>query len=391
MNPAEQLQYLYDIIDRYTAEEKAKNEGPFGFLREEMYVREISCAVTERSSVERLKTYLTKEILEVNHGMDYVTYKNILENLTGSAAKRYQVNPLLLEKCFDCEENRKAIRSEEEHFWLEKQKVADLLEPEDRIPWLLFQLLAKDAGTHLYQLWRSFDRQGENLEFQKQEYMNILHGIALQEIFYREFLKKPTEQKQEELAEYAGSLSETYRKKAEQVKKAGSEPVKDREEIVQDVQENLQKVAAMQQKLRMYVVLEAEQNINISVEFQVLLMLGAMNTGKPSGKWLNTWMATENENKIPAIFAPNPNRSKAFRALDEEAYDVLVQYWRDCPDAETWELKKAIHIYFEQLELELQKSKKADSAKMKKAKKVIVRGNLARQKREKADNEQNNQ
>ena len=96
MNPAEQLQYLYDIIDRYTAEEKAKNEGPFGFLREEMYVREISCAVTERSSVERLKTYLTKEILEVNHGMDYVTYKNILENLTGSAAKRCIVGVVLV-------------------------------------------------------------------------------------------------------------------------------------------------------------------------------------------------------------------------------------------------------------------------------------------------------
>lgn len=90
MNAAEKLQSLYEIIDQYVALEKGKNEGPFSFLREDMMTRFITTTPNRSAGVEGLKTYLAKDILQINDGKDYVTYKNILDKLEGTAKKKFR-------------------------------------------------------------------------------------------------------------------------------------------------------------------------------------------------------------------------------------------------------------------------------------------------------------
>lgn len=397
MNAADRLQNLYDVIDRYTADEKAPNEGPFAFLREDMYVRLLSGSATSRTSAERLKTYLAKNILKINGGKDKVTYKNVLENLMGKASKKYQVDPVNLEDCFDYERNREAIRAEQDDFWASDKDIADLLEPEDNVPWLLFQWLSEDAEWHLLNVWTGMDDAddsadaGEYMKKMQKEYMNMLHAIALQEIFYREFLEKPYKELKDTLqnmldgvsedAEQLQLLSEQLHRQAEQVQRGEQTDWEKNIRAGMQVMERYSEVAGLSRKVRMYLVLLTEQNINIGVEFQILLILGAVNTGRGAGRELSERLRTLKGRKIDGIFYPNPNRSRIYYELNTEAEEVFLQYWDHYPLEEARrEFPGALHTYFEQLAMKAKKDKK----KMKRAKWVIVRANIARQKNDRS-------
>lgn len=410
MNAADRLQNLYDVIDRYAADEKAPNEGPFAFLREDMYVRLLSGSATSRTSAERLKTYLAKNILKINGGKDKVTYKNVLENLMGKASKKYQVDPVNLEDCFDYERNREAIRAEQDDFWalnpsrskktdveITDKNIADLLEPEDNVPWLLFQWLSEDAEWHLLNVWTGMDDADESVDNEEsmkkmqKEYMNMLHAIALQEIFYREFLEKPYEQLKDTLqntldglsegAEQLRMLSEQLRRQAEQVQRGEQTDWEKNIHEGLQVMEHYSEVVRLSRKLCMYLVLTVEQNINIGVEFQILLILGAVNTGRGAGRELSERLRTLKGRKIYGIFYPNPNRSRIYYELNAEAEEVFLQYWDHYPLEEARrEFPGALHTYFEQLAMKAKKDKK----KMKRAKWVIVRAGIARQKNDRS-------
>lgn len=413
-NQAEELNYLGEIIDRYVTEDKTQNQGPFHFLREDMVIRALSGTATGRANATGLKTYLAKEILKINEGGSYVTYKNILENLRGEAKKKYKTDIHDLEMCFDWEENREILAEEIGNFRFPVEKFPVKL-GEEKIPWILLRLLQEDAERHLLKIWELQDREEFERRLQE-EYMKALHAMALQEIFYKEFLVLPakrnladmvrqadTVQKMADTMEWfadAGEMEKDIGWKPEEIRHI-AEQMREKEqelrEIVQSMwklmrieepdqiqQENTERPDSIQRLVErqyLYLVLEMEQNLDLGVEFQILTMFEAMNISgreNTAGETLKDWMY-ENGKGIWEIFERNPNRSAIYHEMDDYACEMLVDYWSRQPKQENRKgyrgFLDALDVYFEQLHWKYADGRKYNAEEMKKAKETIVESN----------------
>lgn len=415
---AEELNYLGEIIDRYVTEDKTQNQGPFHFLREDMVIRALSGTATGRANATGLKTYLAKEILKINEGGSYVTYKNILENLTGEAKKKYKTYTHDLEMCFDWEENWETILRESKNFLFSSKNIWEELEGE-KIPWILLRLLQEDAERHLLNIWELQDVFFDSDDAQErlpEEYMKALHAMALQEIFYKEFLVLPAKRNLADLAgqtDFGQKIAETLEKladTAEQLPQGGraaekirqmAEIVRDMERILRDGVKNMREIMQMQdlggtqpveseqpdsilrllQRQNLYAVLESEQNLDLDVEIKILTMFGAMNIsgrGYRAGETLKDWMH-KNGKKIQKIFEGNPNRSAIYHEMDAYAYEMLVDYWSRKPKKNKrqgyQDFVEALFIYFEQLHWKFADARKYSEEEMKKAKETIEESN----------------
>lgn len=413
-NQAEELNYLGEIIDRYVTEDKTQNQGPFHFLREDMVIRALSGTATGRANATGLKTYLAKEILKINEGGSYVTYKNILENLRGEAKKKYKTDIHDLEMCFDWEENREILAEEIGNFRFPVEKFPVKL-GEEKIPWILLRLLQEDAERHLLKIWELQDREEFERRLQE-EYMKALHAMALQEIFYKEFLVLPAKRNLADMVRQADTVQkmadtmEWFADAGESEKDIGWKPeeirhiaeqMREKEqelrEIVQSMwklmrieepdqiqQENTERPDSIQRLVErqyLYLVLEMEQNLDLGVEFQILTMFEAMNISgreNTAGETLKDWMY-ENGKGIWEIFERNPNRSAIYHEMDDYACEMLVDYWSRQPKQENrkgyWGFLDALDVYFEQLHWKYADGRKYNAEEMKKAKETIVESN----------------
>ena len=417
-NQAEELNYLGEIIDRYVTEDKTQNQGPFHFLREDMVIRALSGTATGRANATGLKTYLSKEILKINEGGSYVTYKNILENLRGEAKKKYKTDIHDLEMCFDWEENREILAEEIGNFRFPVEKFPVKL-GEEKIPWILLRLLQEDAERHLLNIWELqnayFDRD-DSKERLQEEYMKALHAMALQEIFYKEFLVLPAKRNLADMVRQADTVQkmadtmEWFADAGESEKDIGWKPeeirhiaeqMREKEqelrEIVQSMwklmrieepdqiqQENTERPDSIQRLVErqyLYLVLEMEQNLDLGVEFQILTMFEAMNISgreNTAGETLKDWMY-ENGKGIWEIFERNPNRSAIYHEMDDYACEMLVDYWSRKPKKNKREgyqdFVEALYSYFEQLHWKFENGRKYNAEEMKKAKETIVESN----------------
>lgn len=411
---AEELNYLGEIIDRYVTEDKTQNQGPFHFLREDMVIRALSGTATGRANATGLKTYLAKEILKINEGGSYVTYKNILENLRGEAKKKYKTDIHDLEMCFDWEENREILAEEIGNFRFPVEKFPVKL-GEEKIPWILLRLLQEDAERHLLKIWELQDREEFERRLQE-EYMKALHAMALQEIFYKEFLVLPakrnladmtrqadTVQKKADTLEKfadAGEMEKDIRWKPEEIRHL-AEQMREKEQKLREIvqigwkfrrieepdqiqQENTERPDSIQRLVErqyLYLVLEMEQNLDLGVEFQILTMFEAMNISgreNTAGETLKDWMH-KNGKWIWEIFERNPNRSAIYHEMDAYAYEMLVDYWSRQPKQENREgyqvFLDALDVYFEQLHWKYADGRKYNAEEMKKAKETIAESN----------------
>lgn len=413
-NQAEELNYLGEIIDRYVTEDKTQNQGPFHFLREDMVIRALSGTATGRANATGLKTYLAKEILKINEGGSYVTYKNILENLRGEAKKKYKTDIHDLEMCFDWEENREILAEEIGNFRFPVEKFPVKL-GEEKIPWILLRLLQEDAERHLLKIWELQDREEFEPRLQE-EYMKALHAMALQEIFYKEFLVLPAKRNLADMVRQADTVQkmadtmEWFADAGESEKDIGWKPeeirhiaeqMREKEqelrEIVQSMwklmrieepdqiqQENTERPDSIQRLVErqyLYLVLEMEQNLDLGVEFQILTMFEAMNISgreNTAGETLKDWMY-ENGKGIWEIFERNPNRSAIYHEMDDYACEMLVDYWSRQPKQENRKgyrgFLDALDVYFEQLHWKYADGRKYNAEEMKKAKETIVESN----------------
>ncbi len=413
-NQAEELNYLGEIIDRYVTEDKTQNQGPFHFLREDMVIRALSGTATGRANATGLKTYLAKEILKINEGGSYVTYKNILENLRGEAKKKYKTDIHDLEMCFDWEENREILAEEIGNFRFPVEKFPVKL-GEEKIPWILLRLLQEDAERHLLKIWELQDREEFERRLQE-EYMKALHAMALQEIFYKEFLVLPAKRNLADMVRQADTVQkmadtmEWFADAGESEKDIGWKPeeirhiaeqMREKEqelrEIVQSMwklmrieepdqiqQENTERPDSIQRLVErqyLYLVLEMEQNLDLGVEFQILTMFEAMNISgreNTAGETLKDWMY-ENGKGIWEIFERNPNRSAIYHEMDDYACEMLVDYWSRKPKKNKREgyqdFVEALYSYFEQLHWKFENGRKYNAEEMKKAKETIVESN----------------
>ena len=417
-NPVEELNYLGEVIDHYVTEDKTENQGPFHFLREDMVIRALSGTATGRANVTGLKTYLAKEILKINEGGNYVTYKNILENLRGEAKKKYKTDIHDLEMCFDWEENREILAEEIVNFRFASEKFP--VEPgEEKVPWILLRLVQEDSEKHLLKIWELQDSYFAREEFERrlqEEYMKALHAMALQEIFYKEFLVLPakrnladmtrqvdTVQKMADTLEWFADVGESekdirwkpeeIRHIAEQMRKIEQElretvqigwkfmRTEDPDRIQQEDTERPDSIQRLVERQHLYLVLEIEQNLDLGVEFQILTMFEAMNiNGREytAGETLKDWLY-ENGKGIVEVFDRNPNRGAIYHEMDAYAYEMLVDYWSGKPkkgEREGYQdFVEALYTYFEQLHWKFENGRKYNAEEMKKAKETIIESN----------------
>lgn len=417
-NQAEELNYLGEIIDRYVTEDKTENQGPFHFLREDMVIRTLSGTATGRANATGLKTYLAKEILKINEGGSYVTYKNILENLRGEAKKKYKTDIHDLEMCFDWEENREILAEEIGNFRFASEKFP--VKPgEEKVPWILLRLLQEDAERHLLNIWELQDSYSAGEEFERrlqEEYMKALHAMALQEIFYKEFLVLPAKRNLVDLARQAdtvqkmadtlekfadaGEMEKDIRWKPEEIRHLAEQMRKIEQELRETVQigwkfrrteepdriqqedtERPDSIQRLVERQQLYLVLEIEQNLDLGVEFQILTMFEAMNINgrdNTAGETLKDWLC-ESGKGIVEVFDRNPNRSAIYHEMDAYAYEMLVDYWSRKPKKNKREgyqdFVEALYSYFEQLHWKFENGRKYNAEEMKKAKETIIESN----------------
>ena len=414
-NPVEELNYLGEVIDHYVTEDKTENQGPFHFLREDMVIRALSGTATGRANVTGLKTYLAKEILKINDGGSYVTYKNILENLRGEAKKKYKTDTHDLEMCFDWEENREILAEEIVNFRFASEKFP----VEEKVPWILLRLVQEDAEKHLLKIWELQDSYSAGEEFERrlqEEYMKALHAMALQEIFYKEFLVLPakrnladmtrqadTVQKMADTLEWfadVGEMEKDIRWKPEEIRHL-AEQMREKEQKLREIvqigwkfrrteepdriqQEDTERPDSIQrlvERQQLYLVLEIEQNLDLGVEFQILTMFEVMNIigrDNTAGETLKDWLYA-NGKGIVEVFDRNPNRSAIYHEMDTYAYEMLVDYWSRKPkkgEREGYQdFVEALYTYFEQLHWKFENGRKYNAEEMKKAKETIIESN----------------
>ena len=416
-NPAEELNYLGEIIDHYVTEEKVENQGPFQFLGEDMVIRALSGTATGRASVTGLKTYLAKEVLKINDGGSYVTYRDILGNLCGEARKKYKMDSGELEMCFDWEQNRESIAKESTSFWMKTEELPEILS-EEKIPWILLRLLQENAEEHLLKIWKLQEIYIDSADPERtekmlrEEYMKALHAMALQEIFYKELLVLPAGRNLETLARRTGevrNIADTLEKYAEAVcRETGNDRMaeeirrlagkarkieKELREAVKDVRSRTEvqvrgrtqpgengkpdDIRRLLQRQHLYMILGIEQNIELGVEFQILTMFEAMNLkikGNRAGETLRDWLESDGK-WIWEVFDSNHNRNGIYREMDAYACEMLVDYWDRQPGKGYLKLVEAVDIYFEQLHRKFEDRRNYDETAMKEAKETIVKSN----------------
>lgn len=391
MNTVQHLQYLYDLIDLNVATEKGKNAGPFSFLHEDMMIRFITSTPNKRASVEGLKTYLAKDILQINGGKDYVTYKNILENLEGTAKKKYQVQSGRLDACFDWDKNRDAIEKDAPGFWIQNDGGWKGLQQDCQIPWLLFQWLREDVEKHLLNFWRLCNVNTADQEYEKKqkEYMAALYGVALQEIFYRELLSKPLISRWKVIEEEKKQLAAISQEFGSErlIRDTMTEEEK-RQFVAEKLTDASVQLSGLSTKLLeegVYVVLDTEQNLNLAVEFQLLMLFDSLNIYGKTGQFLEKWLGDLCKGNLIGFFKDNPNRRKSYYELDAYVDKMFLQYWKNVPQEVKKDFPWALCTYFEQLDIQQHTPEKMDREQMKCAKSVIIQAwmNDCRSSREK--------
>lgn len=391
MNAAHKLQTLFDMIDRSVALEKGKNEGPFSFLKEDMMTRFITTTPNRRACVEALKTYLAKDILKINCGKDYVTYKNILENLEGTAKKKYQVDTWRLEACFDWEKNCDAIEKELNTSMVQLERTGNGWHQDYEIPWLLFGWIKEDVEAHLLKFWSLCNvSKGVDVNKKKQdEYMSALYGVALQEIFYKDKFSKKSERLWNTIEEGKKNL-EALSKELMNEKLMLDTLTEEENRInfiqkIQSVSERLSEMDAKLKKDSVYLALDTEQNINLAVEFQLIMLFDSLNILGVTGEYLDKWLGKLRDGDLFCFYDKNPNRRKAYCKVDSYVEEMFLSYWKSVPESDKNDFPWALNTYFQQLEISHRTPEKVNHELMKRAKAIIIQAWITRQ-REKSKN-----
>lgn len=378
MDAAQKLRSLYEIIDRNASLKKGKNEGPFSFLGEDMMIRYVTTTPNRRAGIEGLKTYLAKDILQINCGKDYVTYKNILDNLEGTSKKKYQVDSRRLEDCFDREKNRTAIEEDAEDFWIQQQKGRNGLSRGCGVPWLLFRWLQEDIETHLLNFWRLCNEKDMEAVCEKKqdEYMSVLYGVALEEIFYRDILERQLilnwKMIQEKLSQVNSFLHDCEADTMSQDSMSKEEKQKFTAWKLRTFSDILSEIGGKLSEESVCLVLDIEVNRNLAVEFQLIMLFDSLNIYSATGQTLEKWLGDLRQGDLIGFFKDNPNRRRVYREIDSYVDGMFLSYWKNVPQEEKNDFPWALGVYFEQLECSRNLHKKADNELMKRAKSIII-------------------
>ncbi len=284
----ERFQFLMGIIDKYVTDTPIQNSGPLKFLKEDIFIRNITIASNHRVNEIQLKTFLLLEVLQMHENISSkISCTTIQNQLEGKTDKKYLYNFSLLEECFNVEKNKKALKEWYNSSGLFKEMVAEqhLFDWKQEIPYLLLTKIQNTVEQKIKQYWQCCKSVSAKKEEEKNElYVECLLAIALHEIFVKEFLESETTSIQECNKEL-DKLSDIVNKMRESTN--GIEKISftenDADLTLKNIQGLREKITSFEQK-PVFMALYMKFIISVIAEEQIILLLEGLSIGKANVK-----------------------------------------------------------------------------------------------------------
>jgi hypothetical protein len=346
-------EHVMGVIDKYMAEEKGKNVGPLLFLREDLGVRTFTTTPTFKNCDATLKTYLAKNILECYPcSAKYVKHKNIYENLAETAKKDkkgYIINECCIKKCFNVDENIALVNDASMllHGKDDDEFLKNILLHDENLSLLLISMIQKDVEKHLYKYWKLCEDETKNeltnsesennavSEKKKAVYLQIVNGMALHEIFFKDMLEDKFNEKKEaaingkcalenmEVMTQGKKTPRSVKKKSiTYIQEAASKNRQNDNDILKDAEEKISNACLEMGEIAEYCILTIEQMICFYDELTMLMIFDCATYGMEFGNKL----MDEIGKNIQIVSELNKNRGKAYKIMEGHAEKILGPY-----------------------------------------------------------------
>ena len=284
----ERIQFLMGIIDKYTTNVPVQNSGPLKFLKEDIFIRNITIASNHRVNETQLKTFLLLEVLQMHENISSkISCTTIQNQLEGKSDKKYLYNFSLLEECFCMEKNKNALKEWYNSSGLFKEMVAEqhLFDWKQEIPYLLLVKIQKTVEQKIKQYWQCCKSVSSKKEEEKNKlYVGCLLAIALHEIFFKEFLESETTSIQE-CKEELDKLSDIVKKMQDNANGIAKQSfMEDNANLI------LKNIEILREKITSFehepvvMALYTKFMISIIAEEQIILLLEGLSIGKSNVK-----------------------------------------------------------------------------------------------------------
>ena len=284
----ERVQFLMGIIDKYITPTPVQNSGPLKFLKEDIFIRNITIASNHRVNEIQLKTFLLLEVLQMHENISSkISCTTIQNQLEGKTDKKYLYNFSLLEECFCVEKNKKALREWYHSSGLFKEMVAEqhLYYGKQEIPYLLLSKIQKTVEQKIKQYWQCCKSINSEREEEKNKlYVDCLLAIALHEIFFKEFLESEITSIQQ-CKEELDKLSDIVKKMQDNTNGIAKQSFTERDAnlALEDIEILREKITSFEQK-PVFMALYMKFMISIIAEEQIILLLEGLSIGKSNVK-----------------------------------------------------------------------------------------------------------
>ncbi|MCM1026015.1 MAG: hypothetical protein NC432_06240 [Roseburia sp.] len=392
MTVAEKFERLMSIIEYWTGNvtETDRYAGPFRYLREELWLREICVVPGVSVSIAQLKTFLASAVLEIYpwRNGSKISYRDIQKYLAGEEhCKKYSFFFGELEKCFSREENGRAA----ERTQLCGRSAGLMGDPEEKgsVSLYLLEKLQTMARIKIGEYWRMCDPDGaipeagagetikwkqkavplpketdegkserdeeDEISARKQnKYMECLLTIALHEIFVREcerqygLRRAEADVRQSSVGELRELLESLVDALAQESGAEARTCVESAEERVQGVIEYTQRLSKMVSLLNSYV----EHVVGVEAEIILVMILEARNLAdikNDADLWqqMTEYLECMRDRCTENFVRYNKNRGRHYRQLEDDVERFFLRYMRQTGFAGKQSFAGAMRAYLE--------------------------------------------
>lgn len=378
MDRREKYEYLMGIIDRWTEEKQTEPKESFKHLLEGALVRENVVTPGVCTSVARLKTYLSLDILQIYSTKSRITWKEISRALAGETKKKYMYNFQMLDQCFSPKENREAAKGLQ--LLAEDSELPESLEEWEDVPVYLLERLQEVFQKKLGEYWRMCDESpngstgGKKItgrsrgtasaakdnggRAKQEKYMECVRALALHEIFVRKFLETRN-MMLEEAGKHYEMLGSMPDEMTEAVSRFGEADGIRRKELAEQlkfrIREEMENIKWHGKFLILQVVC-LEHMISLGAEIQVIMLLEKKrleeihdSTKSVRGE-VERYLEFMKDRYLTSIDNYNKNKNKYYRSLEKRVKDVFFCYVDSIPWCERQDVSKIIESYLGMVE-----------------------------------------
>lgn len=356
MDRLETYDYLMGIIDRWTVEKPEEQRGAFKHLQEGALVRETVVTPGSNTSVPRLKTCFSTEILEIYPSKTRITWSDIRRALAKETDKKYNFDFRLLNQCLLPEENRKAVRKLP--LLAECGQLADDIEEWDDLPVFLLERLQELFRKKLGRYWRICHQNAagsnpKNNGEKKEAYLECVRTLALHEIFVRELLAV-RERMMEEAEQHHKELEAIPDRMEDAVSQFGRTEEHMRKESAEQVRSQTResiKTIQWYGKFCVFLAVCLEHMISLGAEIQVIMLLEKkrleeIDERKKNSKYeIERYLEFMKEQYLTGVEKYNKNKWKYYSNLENRVKNLFFHYVKQLSGSGRHLMSDALETY----------------------------------------------